>query len=37
MRVVDCQYVCIIIMVKEQNGVSNHDNITMMYDNYSNS
>ena len=28
MRVVDYQYVCIIIMVKEQNRVSNHDNTT---------
>ena len=26
MRAVDCQCVCIITMVKEQNGVSNHDN-----------
>ena len=32
MRVVDYPCVCIIIMVKEQNGVSNHDNIAMCND-----
>ena len=31
MRVVDYQCVCIIIMVKEQNGVGNHDNILLCY------